>query len=324
MAFQGTYAVADLDLDNTYETSRKCKDVTGCSDISRGTFSFWFKVDKDKIKVQISRDHVNIWHKNENYIDKTFQNLKFLIVKANGKKCEHFVLQKMQRIGSTSTATELTTDVDLPIKLENAEGDFVQQCVKIINNTESKDLLHSRLDQLHMSSWRERLGIYEELFSCLEGCLENPLVFENPETYRLVHHIFRGILSVENQIADNNSKRIRDRIKNEISLKIIKVVTTKPELIKYSITFLGQSGRKEAVDLFFNHINKEPSIVLEGVVDSLFYDFALALANLYDQHRSKIDCYFDQMIDNSDNVKTQAGTRLRRRMHEIFLNRTGA
>jgi len=82
---------------------------------------------------------------------------------------------------------------------------------------------------------------------------------------------------------------------------------------------LGESGRKEAVDLFFEFINNDPPTVLEGTLDSLFYEFACATANLYDQHEIEVESYLDKMIMTGDDTKIEAGKRLRQKIQKKFL-----
>ncbi|MCJ7722118.1 hypothetical protein MUO98_06930 [Candidatus Bathyarchaeota archaeon] len=82
---------------------------------------------------------------------------------------------------------------------------------------------------------------------------------------------------------------------------------------------MGETGRKEAVDLFFEFINKDPPRFLEGAIDSLFYEFACATANLYDQHGMEVESYLDKMIMTGDDTKIEAGKRLRQKIQEIHL-----
>ena len=81
---------------------------------------------------------------------------------------------------------------------------------------------------------------------------------------------------------------------------------------------MGLSGRREAVDLFFGYIDDNASRVLEGVVDSLLYDFARAIAKLYNDHRTDIDGYLDKMIITGDDTKIEAAKSLRQKIQNTY------
>ncbi len=173
MSFQGTYAVADLDLENTYNKVGESKEITGRSDISKGTFFFWLNIDREKVRVQISKNCVNIWHSEESYVDGAFEKLNPLIVNADGEKCEHWVLTNKQRIGSTSMATSLTEEVGLSPKIEEADYDDVTGHIEALQNEENPDVLEFRIGKIVKAARSKRITHIHEVLPFFEIALKD-------------------------------------------------------------------------------------------------------------------------------------------------------
>ena len=126
MGLQATFGVCDLDFDKTYEKLREFNDVSSVSEISKGSFEFWLKIDSVRVKVQITnKGNMNMWHSEMVYIDKAIEKMKLLTVLVDGKKCEDLLLTNMQRIGSTKIASSITESVDI----EKGTHDITQQSI---------------------------------------------------------------------------------------------------------------------------------------------------------------------------------------------------
>ncbi|MBN1357572.1 hypothetical protein JW988_02275 [Candidatus Bathyarchaeota archaeon] len=221
--------------------------------------------------------------------------------------------------GAAGIPVKLTTTYGSPTKkiqsvTEEAEKSVILECINKIQKTTNETVLYSRLIPVRKLAINKRIVHQPEVLQCLDSCLENPLVTENIETFRLVIEILRYIIYFEEKQKSPNLEAIR-KIKNDIALKLISILEkqTANHYLLYSLPFLGLSGRKEAADLILEKIKSNPSKSLEAVVDSFLYEYANALIHLYPKHRSLIDNFLDKLIESGGEAAA-AGLALRKRI----------
>lgn len=197
--------------------------------------------------------------------------------------------------------------------VEEANYQALSRIIEKINNTNNAKLLFSKFTQLRTLT-SKKITHHPEVLNCLETCLDNPLVIENIETFRLLIEILRYIIHFEEKQKQSNSEAIQ-KIKNEISMKLISILENRPpdHYLLYSLPLLSLSGREEAVHLIFKKINSNPSKSMETVVDSFFYEYARALTNLYAEHSFLVDDFLDSLIE-AEGEKAAAGLSLRQRI----------
>lgn len=233
--------------------------------------------------------------------------VKPFLVKADSSTARKFEIYKKMKDGKIFENEKIRA---------KANHSLVSDYVDKINTLDNVKVLHSRLIQLRELSAYKRIGHHPNVLKCLEDSLGNSMITQNPETFRLVIETLENILGYEQQIKEEDSEAIL-KIRKEITTKLILLLKTKPDYLRYSLSLLGYSERKEAVELIFKKIEKDPEKALEGVVDSLFYELSRALAKLYLKHRELIDKRLDKLIESDDTMTSNVGMDLRKRiLHE--------
>ncbi len=188
----------------------------------------------------------------------------------------------------------------------------IEDCIRAINSSKNEEILSSRLSQLEGLLINKKISMYPDVLTCLSSSIDNKLITENLETFKvLVDILSHKLYSTSEPLNSNEDYKIRDNI----SLKLINLLKDKSlEYLRYSLTLLGYTTKKEAVDLIFQKINSDPLKALNGVSDSLSSGYARALAKLEDSNNRLIQQGFDQLINSGEETKIKVGKLLRKRV----------